>query len=159
MRRIKGIGAGITLVVVLLTTGFRTAPHASAAPHGKEVIRIVTKVPGPYHPQVTAKGAFRAKGYFLRRRASLVFPDGKLAVRRHLTSTTNRAPNLATCWFKARQTGTFRVFYSTGKYRGLRWGGTFTTSIAGRLNKTGPNQCGSKIVVYSAVTFEIGTIP
>ncbi|HET7015813.1 MAG TPA: hypothetical protein VFI65_17970 [Streptosporangiaceae bacterium] len=159
MRRIGGIAAGITAVTatVLVTTAFTAAQKAG--PHGKEVIKIVSKVPGPYHAQVTARGAFRAKGYFLRRRASLVFPDGRLAVRRHLISTTNWAPNLATCWFKARQTGTFRVFYSTGKYRGLRWDGNFTTSIAGRLNRTGPNQCGSKIVAYSAVTYEIGTIP
>ncbi len=80
-------------------------------------------------------------------------------MRRHLTSTSNRPPNLATCWFKARQTGTFRVFYATGKYHGLRYDGNFTTSIAGRLNKTGPDQCGTKIVVYNAVTYEIGTIP
>jgi len=149
-------------MAVLLTTGFRAAPAGSldsAAPHGKEVIKIVSKVPGPYHPQVTAKGAFSAKGYFLHRRASLIFPDGRLAVHRHLTSTSYRPPNLATCWFKASQTGTFRVFYATGKYHGLRWGGDFTTSVADRLNRTGPNQCGTKIVVYHAFTHETGTIP
>lgn len=152
MRRSRGIAAGLVAVSVLLT-GF------SAAPHGKEVIKIVSKVPGPFHAKVTAKGAFNAQGYFLRRRASLIFPDGRLAVHRRVTSTSNRPPNLATCWFKARQTGTFRVFYATGRYHGLRWDGDFTTSIAGRLNKTGPDQCGTKIVVYNAVTYETGTIP
>jgi len=162
----RGGSVGLTVVTIaaltLLTSGFRAAPTASlgsAHPHGKEVIKIAAKVPGPYHARVSAHGAFKAKGYFLRKRASLIFPGGRLAVRRHLISTTNRPPNLATCWFKARQTGTFRVFYSTGKYRGLRWAGNFTTSIAGRLKKTGPDQCGTKIVVYSAVTYEIGTIP
>jgi hypothetical protein len=166
MRRPSRISSGLTLVaavaLTLLTSGFRSAPAAPlrpAHPHGKEVIKIVTKRPGPYHARVSAHGAFYAKGYFLRRRASLIFPGGRLAVRRHLISTVNQPPNLATCWFKAHQTGTFRVFYSTGKYRGLRWDGNFTTAIAGRLNKTGANQCGSKIVVYSAVTYEIGTIP
>lgn len=152
MRRSRGIAAGLAAVSVLLT-GF------SAAPHGKEVIKIVSKVPGPFHAKVTAKGAFNAEGYFLRKRASLVFPDGRLAVHRHVTSTSNRPPNLETCWFKASQAGTFRVFYATGKYHGLRWDGDFTTSIAGRLNKTGPDQCGTKIVVYNAVTYETGTIP
>lgn len=148
--------------LTLLTSGFQAASAASlgsAHPHGKEVIKIVSRRPGPYHARVSAHGAFSAKGYFLRRRASLIFPGGRLVVRRHLISTTNQPPNLSTCWFKARQTGTFRVTYSTGKYRGLRWGGDFTTSIAGRLKKTGPDQCGAKIVVYSAVTYEIGTIP
>jgi hypothetical protein len=160
------VWAGLTLVAMialtLVTGGFRAAPAASlgsAHPHGKEVIKIVAKRPGPYHARASAHGAFSAKGYFLRKRASLIFPGGRLAVRRHLISTTNQPPNLSTCWFKARQTGTFRVFYATGKYHGLRYDGNFTTSIAGRLKKTGPDQCGSKIVVYSAVTYEIGTIP
>jgi hypothetical protein len=158
--------AGLAVVTMtaltLLTSGFRAAPTVSlgsAARHGKEVIKIAATVPGPHHARVNAHGAFSAKGYFLRSRASLIFPGGRLAVRRHLISTINQPPNLSTCWFKARQTGTFRVFYATGKYHGLRYDGNFTTSIAGRLNKTGPNQCGTKIVVYSAVTYEIGTIP
>ncbi len=155
MRRSRVIAAGLTAVAmtVLATTGF------AAAPHGREVIKIVSKKPGPYHAKVIARGAFHAKGYFLHRRASLVFPGGRLAVRRHVTSTANQPPNLATCWFKARQTGTFRVFYATGKYRGLRWDGDFISSIAGRLNKTGPLQCGTKIVAYNVVTYETGTIP
>jgi hypothetical protein len=161
-----GIAAGLTVLwmiaLTLATTGFRGAQAGSLSsrlPHGKEVIKIAAKVPGPYHAQVNAHGAFKAKGYFLRRRASLIFPDGRLAVHRTVTSTSFRSPNLATCWFKERQSGTFRVFYATGKYHGLRYDGDFTTSIAGRLNKTGPDQCGTKIVVYNAVTFEAGTIP
>jgi hypothetical protein len=160
------VAAGLTAVTMtaltLLTSGFRAAPTVSLGsvhPHGKEVIKTVTKVPGPYHARVNAHGAFSAKGHFLRKRASLIFPGGRLAVRRHLVSTSNQPPNLSTCWFKARQAGTFRVFYATGRYHGLRYDGNFTTSIAGRLNKTGPGQCGTKIVVYSAVTYEIGTIP
>jgi hypothetical protein len=159
----QAVLTAVTMVaLVLVTSGFRAGPAVSlgsAAPHGREVIKIVAKKPGPYHAQVAARGAFHAKGYFLRKRASLIFPGGRLAVRRHLISTTNQPPNLATCWFKAQQTGTFRVFYATGKYRGLRYDGDFSTSIAARLNKAGPDQCGTKIVVYSAVTYEIGTIP
>jgi hypothetical protein len=160
------VGSVLTVVtmtaLMLATSGFRSGPAVSlrsAAPHGREVIKIVAKKPGPFHAQVTAKGAFHAKGYFLHKRASLIFPGGRLAVRRNLLSTSNEPPNLATCWFKARQTGTFRVFYATGKYRRLRYSGDFSTAIAARLNKTGPDQCGTKIVVYSAVTYEIGTIP
>ena len=92
-------------------------------------------------------------------KASLIFPKGRLAVRRRLLSTSYRPPNLATCWFKIRQHGTFSVFYATGKYRRLRYGGQFWTHIAGRLKRTGPDQCGSKIAYYRSVTYEIGKIP
>ena len=82
------VAAGLTMVTMaaltLLTSGFRAAPTVSlgsAALHGKEVIKIVAKVPGPYHARAKAHGAFSAKGYFLRKRASLIFPGGRLAVR------------------------------------------------------------------------------
>lgn len=166
MRRSSWAAGGVTVLTMaaltLVTTGFRAGPANSLStvhPHGKEVIKIVAKVPGPFHAVVNAHGAFTAKGYFLHKHASLIFPDGKLVVGRTVTSTSFRPPNLATCWFKERQSGTFRVFHATGKYRGLRYSGDFTTTIAGRLKSTGPDQCGTKIVVYNAVTYETGTIP
>jgi hypothetical protein len=143
--------SGVTVAVA----GF--ASHPARALH--ESIKIVNTTPGPKHGQVTAKGAFNAKGYYVRKRASLVFPKGRLAVRRHLLSTVDTPPNLTTCWFKIRQRGTFRVFYATGKYRGLRYGGRFWTDISGRLKRSGPDQCGSTIVFYRTVTYEIGNVP
>jgi hypothetical protein len=142
-------------VVTVTVAGFaRYAAHTT-----RESIKIVNTMPGPRHGLVTAKGAFKAKGYFFRKRASLIFPTGRLAVRRHLLSTTYTPPNLATCWFKIRQRGTFRVFYATGTYRGLRYSGNFWTDISGRLKRSGPDQCGSKIVFYRTVTYEIGNVP
>jgi len=141
--------------VTIAVAGFTTQPAAAK----REVIKIVNTMPGPKHGQVTAKGAFNARGYFLRKRASLVFPKGRLGVRRHVIGTVVSPPNLVTCWFKIRQHGTFRVFYATGAYRGLRYGGQFTTNFSGRLKRTGHDQCGSQIVYYRSVTYEIGNVP
>lgn len=157
MRRTKlaSLTAVAMSAMTVLAGGFSTRPEFA----GREVIKIVGSIPGPLHAQVTAKGAFTAQGYFLRKKASLIFPKGRLAVRRHVISTTNKPPNLATCWFKISQYGTFRVFYATGKYRGMRYSGQFWTHVAARLKRTGHDQCGSEIVFYHSVTYEIGKIP
>ena len=171
--KMAGLTAVATSAVIMLAGGFASRPAFAGRPApagqaalaggaalaGREVIKIVGTVPGPVHAVVTAKGAFNADGYFVRKKASLIFPKGRLAVRRHLLSTSYRPPNLATCWFKIRQHGTFRVFYATGKYRRLRYSGQFWTHIAGHLKHAGQDQCGSKIVYYRAVTYEIGKIP
>jgi len=153
--RLAGLTAVAMSALVATTGGFASRPGIA----GREVIKIVGSMPGPFHAQVTAKGAFTARGYFIRRKASLVFPKGRLAVRRHVVTTTYTPPNLATCWFKIQQRGTFRVFYATGSYRGLRFGGQFRSTFSGRLNRTGNDQCGSKVVVYHIVTYETGKIP
>lgn len=149
------------MIAVLSTAGFAAAPGVPGTParHGKETFKIVATTPGPMHAPVTATGAFKATGYFWRKRASLVFPHGRIAVRRHLTSTTVNPPDLSTCVFTAKQTGTFDVWYATGWYKGLRYNGDYTTYITGHLKKTGHDQCGSTIVSYRAVTYEVGVIP
>jgi hypothetical protein len=160
--RLSGVAraglAGLAAIAVLFTAGFVSSPLTPAR-HGRETFKIVATTPGPRHAPVYATGAFHAKGYFWRKRASLVFPHGRLAVHRNLLSTADNPPDLATCVFTARQTGTFTVFYATGWYKGLRYSGDFTTSITGHLKKTGHDQCGSKIVSYRAVTYEAGVIP
>lgn len=158
MRRmtVAGLTGAAMTALIMLTGGFTGQPVAA---HGREVIKIVGTMPGPLHAQATAKGAFNARGYFVRKKASLVFPKGRLAVRRHVRTTSYTPPNLTTCWFKIKQSGTFRVFYATGRYRGLRYSGQFSTTFSGRLKRTGPGQCGSKIVYYRIVTYEIGKIP
>jgi hypothetical protein len=157
MRRTKlaGLTAVAMSAVTMLAGGFASRP----VPAGREVIKIVGTTPGPLHAKVTAKGAFKARGYFFRKKASLIFPKGRLVVKRHLLVTRYRPPNLATCWFKIWQKGTFRVSYATGKYRGLRYSGRFWANVAGRLKRTGHDQCGSEIVFYRVVTYEIGKIP
>ena len=157
MRRTKlaGLIAVAMSAVTILSGGFASR----SVPAGREVIKIVGSIPGPVHAQATAKGAFDAHGYFVRKKASLIFPKGRLAVRRHVLSTAEKPPNLATCWFKIRQYGTFRVFYATGKYRRLRYSGQFWTHVAGRLKRDGHDQCGSEIVFYHSVSYEIGKIP
>jgi len=162
MRRSTAAVARATVLIAALMTVVTLATAGFAGDHsfrGKETIKIFATKPGPWHAKVTAKGAFTAKGYFVHHRAWLVFPKGRLAVHRKVVSTSYSPPNLSTCWFKSRQSGTFRVFYATGRYKGLRYSGQYWTNISGRLKKSGQNQCTSKIVVYRAVTYEVGTIP
>ena len=168
MRRIKPLAvlrAGVTLLAMAMLTallgGFasdRAASPQAVALHGREVIRIVSTKPGPMHAKVTARGAFKATGYFVRKKASLVFPKGKLVVRRDLTTTSVSPPNLRTCAFREHQAGTFRITFATGKYKRLRYSGQFSTTITGHLKKAGHDQCGSKLAKYRAVTTETGTI-
>ncbi len=75
---------------------------------------------------------------------------------RHVIRTAYYGPDLKTCRFKIVQKGTFAVTRATGRYRGLRDSGNFRTTLRGRLNQTGPNRCGSKIVARPTVTYEIG---
>ncbi|HET9896094.1 MAG TPA: hypothetical protein VFQ44_14295 [Streptosporangiaceae bacterium] len=163
-RRRAALSTCATLVTMVALTallgGFATVQERgdAAAFHGREVIKIVSTKPGPMHAKVTAKGAFKATGHFVRRKASLVFPKGKLVVRRHLTTSSVSPPNLRTCFFREHQAGTFRVTYATGKYKRLRYNGQFTTSLTGHLKKSGHDQCSSKIAKYRAVTTETGTI-
>lgn len=157
MRRTKL--AGLTAIAVTAVTMLAGGFASRNVPAGREVFKIVGTTPGPLHAKVTAKGAFTAHGYFLRKKASLIFPKGRIVVKRHVVSTTYKPPNLATCWFKISQKGTFRVSYATGRYRGMHDRGQFWTHVAGRLKRAGHDQCGSKIVYYHSVTYEIGKIP
>ena len=145
------------------TLGRPTGPadRASAAAvgpafAGREVFRIVARMPGPRHATVQAWGAFSATGHFIRQTATITFPKGRIIVRRHVQKITYSGPNLQTCRFTIVERGTFVVRKATGKYRGLHESGHFTSRLHGRLKKTGTNQCGSKIVAKRTVTFEIG---
>ena len=154
--------AAAMAVVTTFAGGFggdHAQPAGAASLHGREVIRIIDTRPGPRHAKVFAKGAFKATGHFVRKKATLVFPKGKLVVRRHVTSTKVNPPKLSTCRFTEQQAGTFSVSHATGAYQGHRYSGTFSTRISGRLKKTGHNECGSKIVTYRSVVTETGTIP
>ncbi len=157
--------AAIAVVLATLTGGLiQTAARAEAAParlagpaySGREVFKIVARMPGPRHATARARGAFTATGHFVRKDAALVFPKGRIVVRRHVKKVTYSGPNLRTCRFTIVQRGTFVVRKATGKYRGLHESGHFTSRLYGRLKKTGPNQCGSKIVAKRTVTYEIG---
>lgn len=156
--------AAIAVLLATISGGLiQTAASASAAHQagpaysGREVFKIVARVPGPRHATARAWGAFSATGYFVRKDATLVFPKGRIVVRRHVKKVTYSGPNLRTCRFTIVQRGTFVVRRATGKYRGLHESGHFTSRLYGRLKKTGTNQCGSKIVAKRTVTFEIGT--
>ena len=134
------------------------APVAAAGPAyaGREVFRIVARMPGPRHATVQAWGAFKATGHFIRQTATITFPKGRIIVRRHVQKITYSGPNLQTCRFTIVERGTFSVKKATGRYRGLHETGHFTSKLHGRLKKTGTNQCSSKIVAKRTVTFEIG---
>ena len=121
---------------------------------GSSAIRPSAKL-----PVVTAWGAFKATGTYIRRYATLAFPKGRLVVSRQVTWTSPPTqPDLSTCQFKIVQKGTFRVVKATGKYRGLREAGHFTSTIRGRYNKIGTDRCGLKLVAFRVVTYEVGFV-
>lgn len=154
---IRAASAALLAVGMLAGVGLSAADAAQRGPAyaGRLVFKIVGRKPGPRHAAVTASGAFTASGYFVRKYAELVFPHGRITVRRHVAGTSNPPPNLNTCTFTIRQHGTFSVTRATGRYRGLHDTGTFRTTVRGRLRKIGPDRCG-KLVARRTVTYEIG---
>jgi hypothetical protein len=159
MMRSAALWAGLAVAMAGgLPAVAQAAPVDRPAFHGREVYHIVTTRPGPRLPVVTASGAFKATGTFVRKNATLAFPRGRIIVSRHVTSTIYPRPDLATCRFKIIQKGTFTVTKATGKYRGLRESGDFSTTIRGRYNRTGPSRCGRTMVTFRAGTYEIGTV-
>ncbi|MGI9004802.1 MAG: hypothetical protein ACR2FU_01125 [Streptosporangiaceae bacterium] len=154
---IRAASAALLAALMLAGTVSSAAYAAERGPAyaGRLEFRIIGRMPGPRHAAVTASGAFKAKGYFVRKDATLVFPHGRITVRRHIQSTSTPPPNLRTCTFTIRQSGTFGVIRATGRYRGLHDNGTFRTTLRGRLRKTGPDRCG-KLVARRTVTYETG---
>jgi len=148
------------VLAATMATGLAPASASAAvrgpAFAGREVFKIVSRVPGPRHPVAYAWGAFKAKGYFVRRRTTLVFPKGRIVVHRAVQQTTYYGPDLETCRFKIVQKGSFLVTRATGRYRGLRDSGSFAATLHGRLRQTGGDRCGRKIVSRKTVTYEIG---
>ncbi len=155
---IRAASAALVTAVMLAGAAPGAAMAAGRGPAyaGRLVFTIVGRMPGPRHASVTASGAFRASGYFVRKDATLVFPHGRITVRRNVQSTTYTPPNLRTCTFTIRQNGTFGVTRATGRYRGLHDNGTFRTTVRGRLRKTGTDRCSSTIVAKRTVTYEVG---
>lgn len=154
---IRAASAALLAAAVLAGAASSSAFAAQRAPgyRGRLVFRIVSRVPGPRHAAVTASGAFKASGYYVRKHATIVFPHGRITVRRHIESRSEPPPNLRTCTFSIRETGTFAVTRATGRYRGLRDAGTFRTVLRGKLRKTGRDRCG-KLVHRRTITHEVG---
>lgn len=157
-RRMRSAAVAAVLAATLAGGLVPPASAAVRAPafSGREVFKIVARLHGPRHPAVTAWGAFSAKGFLVRRHATLVFPKGKIVVRRHVVHTAYYGPDLGTCRFKIVQTGSFRVARATGRYRGLSESGSFTSTLHGRLKRTGPGRCSKTIVARRTVTYETG---
>ena len=155
--------AGIASAVVASLAPAALAAPGGAGParpayYGHEVYKIYAVRGGPKNPVVTAKGAFRAKGSYYARSSTLAFPKGRIIIARHVTGTSMSGPSLSTCRFTIYQLGTFSVVRGTGKYRGLREDGTFRTTVHGKYNKTGPGRCGTRLVGYRSVTYQVGTV-
>ena len=140
-----------------LTLTAANASVRSPAFSGREVFKIVGRMPGPRHAAASAWGAFTDSGVFIRKDATLAFRRGRIVVRRHVRHTAYYGPDLSTCRFKIVQTGSFVVTKATGRYRGLHDSGSFATTVSARLSRTGPGRCGSKIIAKRTVTREVGT--
>ncbi|HUZ54460.1 MAG TPA: hypothetical protein VMU94_18290 [Streptosporangiaceae bacterium] len=159
--RMRSAAIAAVLAVTMASGLAQTAASAaerSPAFSGREVFKIVGRMPGPRHASVSAWGAFKATGVFIRKDATLAFRRGRIIVRRHVAQTVYYGPDLSTCRFKIVQKGTFVVTKATGRYRGLHESGQFSTTVSGRLVRRGPGRCGSKITAKRTVTYETGTV-
>jgi len=158
--RLRTAATAAVLAVTMVTGLAQTAASAaerSPAFSGREVFKIVGRMPGPRHAAASASGAFKASGVFIRKDATLAFGRGRIVVARHVEQTTYYGPDLSTCRFKIVQRGSFAVTKATGRFRGLRESGAFTTTITGRLVRRGPGRCSAKITAKRTVTYETGT--
>jgi hypothetical protein len=158
--RMRSAAIAAVLAVTMASGLAQTAASAaerSQAFSGREVFKIVGRMPGPRHASASAWGAFTATGVFIRKDATLVFGRGRIVVRRHVEQTAYYGPHLSTCRFKIVQKGSFTVTRATGRFRGLHESGVFTTTVSGRLVRRGPGRCGAKIMAKRTVTYETGT--
>ncbi len=159
-RRMRTAAIAAVLAVTMASGLAQTAASAAErgpAFSGREVFKIVGRMPGPRHASASAWGAFKASGVYIRKDATLAFRRGRIIVRRDVEQTAYYGPNLSTCRFKIVQKGTFAVTKATGRYRGLHESGQFATTLTGRLVRSGPGRCGSKITAKRTVTLETGT--
>ena len=66
-RKLTGLTAVAMSAATMLVGGFASRPGpAGREAIKREVIKVVGSMPGPLHAQVTAKGAFNARGYFVK---------------------------------------------------------------------------------------------
>ncbi len=144
--------------IALLGTGPAAARPLAPAYHGREVFTFVISSPSQLHARVTASGAFRATGHYVRRTATIVFPSGRIRIRRVPRGETITGPDPSTCRFTIRQVGDFRVVRATGRYRGLREAGTYRTMIRGRLRKTGPVRCSARLAAFHELSYLVGVV-
>jgi hypothetical protein len=151
--------AGVMAAGVM--AGLAPAAQAAAAQpafHGRVIFTIYSNKPDPTKPPATARGAIKAKGHFYRRSATLAFPKGRIIIHRRLGAPHYSGPFFPSCRFTITQHGTFSIAKGTGRYRGLRGGGTFRTVIHGRYRSLGAATCGTKYVYFHAVTYETGSV-
>ena len=136
------------------------APTGGSWHAGREVFVIVSLKVGGKHPKVIAKGAFHAVGHldFGRRAGTMVFGHGWIVITHRVFSTSYSTPTPPSCRFTIYQRGTFSITKGTNRYRGIRGGGYYWTTIHGRLGHTSDGLCTSKIVSYRSVTYDRGSV-
>jgi hypothetical protein len=157
MTRSAVLGAAGLAALAIGAVPVAQAAQRAPAFFGKETFKIVAiTAGGPKRPAATAHGAINAAGTYRRLHATLAFPKGRIKISREVTGTTTIGPDLSTCRFTIRVHGDFSVVKATGRYRGLRETGTFSSVIRGRYNRTGPDRCGARLVRFREVTYEVG---
>lgn len=162
MRRLAGMAIAVAAVAALALSGGPAAAAPALGRHirGREVFRIVGLSPTATRQVITARGAFDDSGHLVigSRYSTADFKHGRVKIARVIKSTTYRGPDLRTCEFSIRQTGTFRVVHATGRYARIRERGTYRMTITGTLRRDPAGGCESQIIVFRQVTYERGTI-
>jgi hypothetical protein len=137
-------------------------PAGAAVATGAEHFRIIS-ISSRARSSVLATGAFTAGGYQvsgrvtgLRATDTMVFPNGRLTVRRHITSQVLPLPTSA-CLVTEAIRGTLAAGAGTGAYRGVSAAGGFVQRITGVLPRS-HGLCGGPMIVYQSITYEGATV-
>lgn len=138
----------------------RPAQTASAA--RAEHFRVIS-ISAAARSSVLATGAFTAGGYQvsgpvagLRATDTIVFPNGRLTVRRRITRQALPLPTSA-CLVTETIHGTLSIGGGTGAYRRISGTGGFVQRITGVLPRS-HGQCGGAMTAYQSITYEGVTI-
>jgi hypothetical protein len=141
----------------------RRATSPGAAPAvANEHFRIIS-VSAATRSSVLATGTFTAGGYqvsgpvtSLQATDTVVFPNGRFTVRRHITRQVIPLPT-SQCEISETINGTLAIGGGTGAYRGMTGTGAFVQRISGVLPRS-HGQCGGPMTVYQSITYEGATV-
>ncbi len=141
----------------------RLAQTASAAGAARAEHFRVISISAAARSSVLATGAFTAGGYQvsgpvagLQATDTIVFPNGRLTVRRRITRQALPLPTSA-CLVTETIHGTLSIGGGTGAYRRISGTGGFVQRITGVLPRS-HGQCGGAMTAYQSITYEGGTI-
>jgi len=140
MRRITVMLAGLAAAALAFCQAVPAGASPAAVPavSGTEHFQSINASATASTRPVIAFGVFTAPAvdHIGNGTDRLVFPAGTVKVE-HSMGTGPVTVNPKTCLFTANQQGTVKILGGTGKYAGIRGGGTFRSSVLAILARSG----------------------